>query len=329
MENKLYTRNEVIDLIGARRVLLLSGSEKMLSNLPQGKWISGTAPYFMDGVGKISDDMIYVDDLTEYAADVRIEALDETNIDQVAKHGFDNGFSVIILPIDSEVYFSFANNSLQYERIFDNPIVGYVACCKLEDYGKVHPATGIGTTSALTTSKAAVMHVKLPVGMIARTEIMNFDTIDTSTPALKFPKTSFVQSDCLIDGKPGNIAEYLESVKQRIGRYPQLITNMNGALVNRDTKCVDLAKGEAAFFSPAYEGDEYRIVKPNPNYQKAFNDALSAKQDKIAVCFSCTSYFMFGEFEGKHVDINGVYAFGEIAYQLLNKTIVTLEIDKA
>ncbi|MBQ9469395.1 MAG: hypothetical protein IJU72_00410 [Bacteroidales bacterium] len=326
--NKLYTRNEVIDLIGEGRVMLLSGSEQMLSNLPKGSWIGGTAPYFMDGVGKISDDMIYVDDLTQYAAEVRIEELDEANIHQIALHGFDNGFSVLILPIDAPVYFSFASNSLQYDRIFDNPIVGYVACCRLEDYGRVHPATGVGTTGALSTSKAAVMHVRLPEGYTARAEIMNFDTIDTSTPALKFPKTSFVQSDCLIDGQPGNIAEYLEGVKQRIGRYPQLITSMNGALVNRDTKYVDIDKGEAAFFSPAYEGDEYRIVRPNADYQKAFNDMLAAKQGHIAACFSCTSYFMFGEFEGKHIDINGVYAFGEIAYQLLNKTIVTLEIDR-
>lgn len=329
MKNKLYTHNEVIDFIRAGRVMLLSGSQQVLSNLPQGKWISGTAPYFMDGVGKVTDDLIYVDDLTDYAADVRIEALDETNIHQIATHGFDNGFSVLILPIDSPVYFSFANNSLQYDRLFDNPIVGYVACCRLEDYGKVQPSTGIGTTGALATNKAAVMHVRLPLGYTARAEIMNFDTIDFSTPALKFPKTDFVQSECLIDGKPGNIAHYLESVKQRIGRYPQLITDMNGALVNRDTKRVDLDKGEAAFFSPAYAGDEYRIVKPNADYQKAFNDTLAAKRDHIAVCFSCTSYFMFGEFEGKHIGVNGVYAFGEIAYQLLNKTIVTLEIDKA
>ena len=32
--------------------------------------------------------------------------------------------------------------------------------------------------------------------------------------------------------------------------------------------------------------------------------------------------------EGKSIIQNGCYAFGEIAYQLLNKTIVTLEIDR-
>lgn len=329
MKNKLYTRDEVVEFIKQGRVMHLAGSEKMLSGLPKGKWIGGMTPYFMDTVGKICDNKIYVEDFSMIAEDVKIETLDENNIQDIAKNNsFSNGFIFVILPLESKVYYAFSNKSLEFENIYDNPVVGYVSSCLFEDYGKVQPKVATGNDGNLYDNKAAVMYVKVNDRLRVRAEIMNFDTIDYDTPALKFPKTSFNQSDCLIGGKPGNIANYLEEVKAKIGHYPQLITSQNGALVNRDIKCVDVNKGIASFFSPAYENDEYYIVKPNANYLRAFNDNLGKKTDVIA-CFSCTSYFLLGDFEYQHIDYNGVYTFGEIGYQLLNKTIVTLEVDLA
>lgn len=351
MKNKLYTIKEVTDFINQGKVMLLTGSDKTLAHLPKGKWIAGTGPYVMDGIGKINADgygvkgkfdpkagpyvveqaqpseLIFVDDFTDYAEEVRIEELDETNIHEIAKRGYENGFVVVTFPIESKVYTEFANNSLNYEDIFNNPVVGYVSGCLFEDIGKVRPKIATGINGKLTDSKAAVMYIKLPANKIARTEIMNFDTINPDSPQIVFPKTSFVQTDCTVDGKPANIADVLESIKAKIGYYPQLITDMNGALVNRDIKIVDLQKKEVSFFSPVYEGDVYARVKENDNYQKCFNDQLVKKKNVIA-CFSCASYFMAGKFEGKTIDFNGVYAFGEIGYQLLNKTIVTLEIDE-
>lgn len=325
--NKLYTVEEVVNLIKEGRVLLLTGNDKTLANLPKGKWIAGTGPYVMDGKGKISTDMIFVDDFTEYVEDVKIETLDETNIDKIATHGYDNGFTVVTFPIGAEVYYQFSNNSLNYDDIFNNPVVGYVSGCLFEDIGKVQPKTANGIDCQLSATKAAVMHIKLPVGKIARTEIMNFDTINPESQEIVFPKTSFFQSECTIDGKPSNIAEWFTAIKAKKGYYPQLITDMNGALVNRDVKVVDMEKKEVEFFSPVYEGDVYGHVKENDNYQECFNAQLATKKNVIA-CFSCASYFMAGKFEGKTINFNGVYAFGEIGYQLLNKTIVTLEIDE-
>ncbi len=329
MKNKLYTKEEVIEFIKQGRTMHLSGSEKMLENLPKGNWIAGMTPYFMDEVGKVCDNKIYVEDFSLIAEEVKIVALDDKEIKDIAKNNtYTNGFIFVILPLESQVYYAFSNNSLEFDNIYDNPVVGYVSSCLFEDYGKVTPKVVIGTDPKLISDKAAVMYVKVNDRLRVRAEIMNFDTIDFDTPALKFPKTSFTQSDCLIDGKPGNIAEYLENVNNRLGHYPQLITSQNGALVNRDIKSVDLEKGEVSFFSPAYDSDEYRLVKPNNNYLRAFNDNLKKKTDVMA-CFSCTSYFLLGDFEYQHVDYNGVYTFGEIGYQLLNKTVVTLEVDLA
>ena len=329
MKNGLYTREQVVEFIKQGRVMHLCGNEETLKDLPKGKWIAGMSPYVMDGVGKINETKIYVDDFSMIAEKCEFATFDASDISEIAKRNkYSNGFVFVILPIDSEVYFTFANHSLEYENLYDNPVVGYISSILLSNYGKIQPKVAIGTDGVLHSDKAVVMYVKVSDRLRVRAEIMNMDSIDDTTPALKFPKTGFTQSDCLIDGKPGNIASYLEAVKARIGHYPQLITSQNGALVNRDTKSVDVQKGEAVFFSPAYESDVYYIVKQNNDYQATFNRRLGRKTDVIA-CVSCTSYFWLGDFEYKHIDFNGVYTFGEIAYQLLNKTIVTLEVDLA
>ena len=329
MKNKLYTREEVIDFINNGRVMLLTGSENALKGLPKGNWIGGTSHYFVDSVGKEENEKIFVDDFTLVAKSCKIATYNEETISNIAKNGFKNGFVVVVLPVDSEVYFTFANHSLGYDNMFDNPVVGFVAAARMEDYGKISPKTVTGIDGALSQNLASVLYVELPDYLAARAEIVNFDTIDESSPAIVFPKNGFVQSECTIDGKKGHIAEFFENVvKPRLGRYTQIITSQNGAHINRDVKIVDVAKGEVTFFSPVTAGDEYHLVKPGKDYLKMFNDTLSSKRCDVLTCFSCISYFTAGGFLGKQVVKNGIYSLGEIGFQLLNKTILTLEIDK-
>ncbi len=329
MKNGLYTKDQVIEFIKQGRIMHLCGNEDTLKGLPKGNWVAGMSPYFMDGVGKICNDKIYVDDFSFIAEECEVATFDKTDIAEIAsRNKYGNGFIFIVLPINSEVYFTFANHSLEYEHIYDNPVVGYVSAVRLEEYGKKQPKVAIGSDGILHDAKAAVMYVKVANRLRVRAEIMNFDTIDYASAPLKFPKPGFDQCDCLINGEPGKIGKHLERIKQETGHYPQLITSQNGALVNRDIKYVNAETGEASFFAPIYTEDTYHCVKPNNDYLATFNRRLGRKTDVIA-CVSCTSYFMQGDFEYRHIDFNGVYTFGEIAYQLLNKTIVTLEVDLA
>lgn len=333
MENKLYSKAEVEGFIKAGKVMMLSGSDKALTGLPKGNWVGGTTPYVVDKVGKVDEENIFVYDFTEIATNSKIAVFDKNNIKDIAKSGVGNGFIMLILPIDTEVYYEFSNHSLEYDNIYDNPLVGFVACCTVEDYGdyaKAKTFVASGIDGSLYADRGVALYVEMPNNLTARTEIINLDTIDYDTAKLVFPKTSFVQSDCLIDGKPGNIAEYFENVvKPKLGGSTQLITSQNGALINRDVKIVDIKEGKVTFFSPAYAGDEYYLVKNGNDYLKMFNDNLNSKTSEVAACLSCVSYYFSGKFEGRNICKNGIYAFGEIAYQLLNKTIVTLEIDKA
>ena len=329
MKNKLYSKQEVIDFINAGKVMLLTGSDKALADLPKGNWIGGTSYYFVDTIGTAGDDKIFVDDYTLVTQNCKTAVYDETNIQDIAKNGFKNGFVVVVLPIDSPVYYTFANKALEYDSMFDNPVVGFVAATKMEDYGKKSPKTVSGIDGILSDQKAVVLYVELPEFLAARAEIENFDTIDEDTPTIVFPKNGFVQSECTINGKQANIADYFENtIKPRLGGYTQMITSQNGALINRDVKIVDPKKGEVTFFSPVAAGDEYHLVKNGADYIGMFNNSLGAKRSDVLTCFSCVSYYFGGKFEDRNVCVNGIYAFGEIGYQLLNKTIVTLEIDK-
>lgn len=328
METRLYTTSEVASFIQEGRVMLLTGMENALRKLPKGKWIGGTSPYFMDTIGKVNDDLIMVDDFTDCAKNVAFDHFDDETIGNLFEHQYANGFTVLVLPFDSAVHKAFANRALHdIPGMFDNPLVGYVSCCHLEDFGKAKTYTVFGADGELSESQAVAMHVELNDGLVARTEIMNFDVIDETTPTIVFPKTSFVQSECTIDGKPANVVDYLLEYRKQRGQVVPLIARCGGALINRDIREIDEVNKTVSFFSPAEKGDEYRMSKPNGDYQKLFNEGLSQKSN-VAACFSCTSYFGGGQFEGKSINQNGVYAFGEIGYQLLNKTIVTLEIDK-
>ena len=51
MKKVLYSVAEVSAMINAGKVLSLAGVESLLSQLPAGKWIGGTTPYFMTPEG--------------------------------------------------------------------------------------------------------------------------------------------------------------------------------------------------------------------------------------------------------------------------------------
>jgi hypothetical protein len=64
------------------------------------------------------------------------------------------------------------------------------------------------------------------------------------------------------------------------------------------------------------------------DYAGAFRSRLSAT-DPAGVVFGCNCIlnFLYGELEGQAIGgVQGPVTFGEIAYQLLNQTLVTIRI---
>ncbi len=78
------------------------------------------------------------------------------------------------------------------------------------------------------------------------------------------------------------------------------------------------------------EGMEYRQAAPIGDYRDAFTRRVNSL--RISPVFSCNCLFnyLYGHLEGKqHIPIGGPATFGEIAYVLLNQTMVYLTVNEA
>lgn len=327
MERKLYTKEEVIKFISEGKKMVLSAGENILDQLPKGDWIAGTSPYFMNtDAGICTENKIFVDDFTNTVEDVKIKKYNKNNIKNIAVDAFENGLTVLILSMDSDTLVEFSINSFNYEEIFTNPIVGFVAGCNFEELSKTCPKSYNGQTGEKYNEEAVAIHFKLPHNKVARTEIINLETIDENSPQIQFPKTSFIQSECTIDGKEYNIADFLHK-KNYKENYP-IIANYSGALINRDVKKIDVENGEVSFYAPVFSDETYYLANLVDNYQELFINKASTRDFNITYSCACVSYYLMGNLENKKIDIEGVFAFGEIAFQLLNKTMVYVEIDE-
>lgn len=326
MKRQLYTKTEVINFINEGRIMLLSACSAVLDCLPKGNWIGGSSPYFMDSSGGVhTEEKIFVDDFTDIAEQYKISIYNADNIKNIAINSFENGFTLLVIPLDSDTHREFGINSLAYDKIFNNPVVGYVAGPTVDDTQKSVSKVYNGSTNKSHNQEAVAIHIKLHRNQVARAEILNVETINPDSPSIEFPKTSFVQSDCTIDGEPANIADFI--LENKLKENYLIIANYNGALINRDIKHIDTDKREVSFHSPIFDDETYYLANINDNYQKLFDTKLAERKSNIPYSCSCVSYYLVGNLINKKINMEGVFAFGEIAFQLLNRTLVFLEID--
>ena len=110
-----------------------------------------------------------------------------------------------------------------------------------------------------------------------------------------------------------------------------LIANYGGAHLNVSIKSVDADKGIVSFYAPVQEGVVCRPAATLPDdYARAFATSLSDKVTGADYRCNCILNDLYGEMEGKSVSrFTGPITFGEIAYMLLNQTLVRLELQKA
>lgn len=324
IKRKSYSVDEVKRFIKEGRLLVLAGDEKILNQLPEGNWIAGTTPYFMDPEGGIySKDLIFVDDFTHLKRDFKIKKYTKETIENIGKDSFDNGFTFLLIPAFTDVLTEFAYRSFYYENIFNNPVLGYVTGFDLNgDNQKAYVYSGLNNEKL--DQEAVALHVKIDDKKLANIEIINIFSQDENSPTLVFPKTDFVQDICLIDGKEENLADYL--IKNNIDiRFP-IIEEQNGALINKSFMKIDEENKQVIFYAPIFHDVEYRFAKPITNYAEKFNIA-TANVGNVDYSCNCILNYLYGELEGQKINISGATTFGEIAYQLLNQTQIYLKIN--
>ncbi len=311
--------------IGSGKSLLLAGDETLLSRLPKGDWIGGTIPYFMgEEGGVVARDRVYIHEAPTFSKDCRIAFYGADELPRMPGDAPENGFSVIIIPASSPAHASYAKHAPDYPGLFMKPVIGWIAGTHLDDLGKASAKVFNGRTGESSSIKAIAMHLALPAGKMASIGIVNLfkpgsgDTID-------FEEEGFAIRDCLVNGGKRNLAEYI-AAKKIDTRLP-LVADYNGTMVNVSFQSIDAKAGSVALYAPVFKGVHYRIAEPISDYVKEFASAMPAKPQNLSFSCNCILNFLYSDLEGKKTgSITGPVTFGEIAYQLLNQTLVYLEI---
>ncbi len=326
MSGYMQDVSQVKEQITRGKKLLLAGDENILKQLPAGDWIGGTIPYFMtDQGGLTTQDKVYVTELPSVVSNVSIQVYDEATLPCTYSDGAKYSFSIIIIPASSATHFSFALNAPNYKDFAVRPLIGWISGVHLNDLGKVTPKVFSGRAMTSLENAAVVMHVVLPPNQVADIGILNIFE-QSANDTITFLNDGFSAREAYINGAKTNFADYISS-KHLDTRLP-LVADYYGAMINVSFQSVDTTNRQVNFYAPVFAGLRYKHAKPIENYVQQFTSQLPRNLgNQIVFSCNCILNYLYSELEGKQTgDITGPITFGEVAYQLLNQTMVYLTI---
>ncbi len=307
--------------------LSIAADEALLRRLPPGNWLAGSIPYFMaqDG-GETSRQKLFVTELPTHAGTPQLRWYDAASLHKVALDAPAHGLTVLIVPAFSDVHSRFAREAPAFEDMYMKPLVGWIAGVHLDDLGQAAPVVANGQTLVFSHDKALAVHIPLPESIYPRIDILNLFQ-PGGGDAIRFPSTGFSAQECFVNGQLMNLAQYL--AQKGIDTRLPLVADYSGAMINVSFKAVDAAAGRVDFYAPVFDDVEYRIAEPVPDYARSFAQSLPG--DALGARWSCNCIlnYLYGGLEGQRTGpITGPMTFGEIAYQLLNQTMVYVNLEK-
>ena len=320
----LTTFDELSKLIEDGKVLHVAGSEKLLRKLPKGSWIGGSSEYFMTEEGGLtSSDKLFVTEFPSGKYKIRNYGVED--ISQVAVDAFDNGFSMIIIPFDSPVHVEYSCYAAEYEQMFIKPIIGWIAGTRLDATNQIPMAVN-GATGEILTDKAVVLHLAVQDHEFVNIGSINIHEIDEQSPTIEFEgRGDFQVTTCLIDGERKSLADYIERTGYDI-RLP-IVGDYSGQRINVSIRKIE---GDVVhLYAPVFSEIKYKFAKLVSDYATAFDVQLK-KLNETDALFSCNCIlnFIYGELEGEKISaFHGPITFGEVAYQLLNQTLVYVKVN--
>jgi hypothetical protein len=314
-------------LIRAGKRLLLAGDEGLLEKLPRGTWIGGTIPYFMtEQGGAHTKEKIYITELPPEITSVDIRAYDERTISQVYQR--DGGLSFIVIPGLSKMHQTFAMNAPTFPGFASHPLVGWITGIDVPDIGKVAPRVYNGSTGESFTDGAVVMHASFAPNLGVEVDIINLFS-QGGGDSIHFETDGFSARDAVVNGKRQPFAQYLK--ERNVDTKLPLVADFAGAMINTSFREVDESSGVVSFYAPVFAGVEYRLGQAEGgDYISGFRNMISGRNEQ-GLLFSCNCIlnYLYAGLEGKRTgNITGPVTFGEIAYQLLNQTLVYVRILK-
>ena len=319
----LISLQEASKLVESGKVYHIAATEALLKKLPKGNWIGGSTEYFVAKTGgEISNEKLSVIELP--CEDFSIKAYSTAEIENVATDAFGNGFSIVIIPFDSVVHKDYARNAPGYKDIFMKNTVGWISGMNLGVAGQT-PIAVEGTEAAAYADKAVAIHLKVPDSKSVNVGIINIFSQDKSSPIITFAEEGFSITKCFIDGKETVFADYI--AQNKIDTKLPLVGDYAGNGVNVSFKSIE--NGIVHLYAPVFKNIKYRIAASIANYENEFNSKLIPFKGKSSV-FSCNCIlnFLYGNLEGKRLDtFFGPITFGEVAYQLVNQTLVYVTVE--
>ena len=332
MKNRNGTRMSVADFQAKlaqapEKLFAVAGDERLLARLPRGNWVGGTIPYLMtdEEGGLTTRDSLMVQELvTDQRAAPKISVYDKETIDRVTADAPANGYTFLMMPAFSEVHLAYGKDAPHFKGLFVHPIVGWVTGIDLNDLGKETPKVFNGKTGEVFADKALACHVSLPAGKTADVEIVNiFER--SEGPDIRFETDGFGPvTDCWVAGKKTNFARWLTD--NTVDTKLPLMADYNGALINVSIQGVDPNAGTVSLYAPVFKDRTYRLAKPMPDYVQGFKSVTPGPTHDLAFACNCTLNYMYGKLDGARAGLPGPFTFGEIAYQLLNQTMVYLDV---
>lgn len=321
--NGLMKVGDVADLIKGGASLALAGPEAALDQLPAGNWIAGTTPYFMTAEGGCvaTDDMVFVTDLS-VVGDVSVASYGVDELADISGKAPEHGFALVILPGMSQCHEEFALGAPTYPDTFLKPVVGWIAGYDLDKGGSASVYDGTGPHKH--DNRAVVLNIAWEEGALALPEIAN-PLQAGNGDVLTFAKAGFTHRTALVNGVETPLAAYLHDKGFADGKLP-LVGDYGGSGINASIQRIDEATGNVIFYAPLFAGVDYRFAAPLASYPAAFAEVLKDKSfDGVFWSCNCILNFLYGELVGKKIGgVAGPVTFGEIAYQLVNQTMVTI-----
>lgn len=327
--NVLVRFEEVANRIRAGATLALAGSEKLLKQLPNGRWVGGTIPYFMGpSGGTVTDELIFLTELPAGCLQkVTIATYEVEHLPTLPSRTPAGGFSLVVLPAFSAVHLEWGRNSQSFPGLLNAPLLGWVSGHDLRPgQPQTRPLVFDGTTGTSWEDRAVALHVAVDSSVVPRVDIVNIFKQGTG-PRVQFLKGGFSTEAAMVDGKVVEFGRWLRA-NQVDTRLP-LVADYSGAHINVSFREVNASTREVSFFAPVFPEMEYRLAEAVGDYSQAFSRELASRGGQPAFACNCVVNFEHGKLEGRSTGTwQGPMSFGEIAWMLMNQTMAYLTLEK-
>lgn len=327
INNRLISLEDAQRIISTGRPVLFAADEAVLRRLDRGPWIGGTIPYFMTRDGGLEDtERVFVTELPDGVEIEETRFYTAAELPSLNRDGPTGGISFIIMPAEGRSHTTFAANAPMYSGYLLHPVVGWVSGVRMSEIGEVTPKVYLGSSGESSAQDAVVMHCRLPEKKRARIDIVNVFRQDPDGETILFDKAGFTASRAIINGRPQSLSRYLMS--KDIDTKLPLVSNFYGAMVNVSFREVDIERDVVKFYTPVFQNQEYKIASPIADYAETFFHFAPRNVENTIFSCNCILNYRYAGLEGKQLgQLYGPITFGEIAYQLVNQTLVYVTLE--